>query len=65
MPNVYVEARPKVRPAGDPIVDYVVEDDADRVRILPQRSMARSFGQNFGAQAYCRSRPASERQDDG
>ena len=29
MANVYVEARPKGRPEGDPITDYVVEDHAD------------------------------------
>jgi hypothetical protein len=31
MANVYVEARPKGRPEGDPIDDYVVEDHADSV----------------------------------
>jgi len=31
MPNVYVEARPKGRPEGSPIDDYVVEDHADNV----------------------------------
>jgi hypothetical protein len=31
MPNVYVEARPKGRPQGDPITDYVAEDHADHV----------------------------------
>ena len=31
MPNVYIEARPKGRPEGSPITDYVVEDGADRV----------------------------------
>jgi hypothetical protein len=31
MANVYVEARPKGRPAGDHIDDYVVEDHADHV----------------------------------
>ena len=31
MANVYVEARPKGRPEGDPIDDYVVEDHADKV----------------------------------
>jgi len=29
--NVYVQARPKGRPHGDPIDDYVVEDHADHV----------------------------------
>lgn len=31
MANVYVEARPKGRPQGDRIDDYVVEDSADKV----------------------------------
>ena len=31
MPNVYVEARPKDRPEGSHIEDYVVEDHADHV----------------------------------
>jgi hypothetical protein len=31
MANVYVEARPKGRPEGSRIDDYVVEDDMDRV----------------------------------
>lgn len=29
MANVYVEPRPKGRPEGSPITDYVVEDHAD------------------------------------
>lgn len=31
MANVYVEARPKGRPEGSPIHDYVVENHADQV----------------------------------
>jgi hypothetical protein len=31
MANVYVEARPKGRPEGSHITDYVVEDRADHV----------------------------------
>ena len=31
MPNVYIEARPKGRPEGSHIEDYVVEDHADHV----------------------------------
>jgi hypothetical protein len=31
MANVYVEARPKGRPEGSPITDYVVESHADQV----------------------------------
>ncbi|MGH6878514.1 MAG: hypothetical protein ACREHV_14225 [Rhizomicrobium sp.] len=31
MANVFVEARPKGRPEGSPIDDYVVEDHAEHV----------------------------------
>ena len=31
MATVYIEPRPKGRPEGDPIDDYVVEDHADHV----------------------------------
>ena len=31
MANVYIEARPKGRPEGSPIEDYVVEDHANHV----------------------------------
>jgi hypothetical protein len=31
MANVYVEARPKGRPEGSPIDDYVVEDHSNNV----------------------------------
>lgn len=31
MANVYIEARPKGRPEGSAIQDYVVEDHADHV----------------------------------
>jgi hypothetical protein len=31
MPNVFIEARPKGRPEGTAIEDYVVEDHADHV----------------------------------
>jgi len=31
MAVVYIEARPKGRPEGTPITDYVVEDHADHV----------------------------------
>lgn len=31
MANVFVEARPKGRPEGSPIQDYVIEDHADHV----------------------------------
>ncbi len=31
MANVYIEARPKGRPEGSPITDYVVEDHAEHI----------------------------------
>jgi hypothetical protein len=31
VPNVFIEARPKRRPEGSPIEDFVVEDHADHV----------------------------------
>jgi len=31
MASVYIEARPKGRPEGSPITDYVVEDHADHI----------------------------------
>jgi hypothetical protein len=31
MPNVYIEARPKGRPEGSTVDDFVVEDHADHV----------------------------------
>jgi hypothetical protein len=46
MPNVYIEARPKGRPQGDPIDDYVVEDHADHV--------LRSFNSQGEAVAWAR-----------
>jgi hypothetical protein len=33
MANVYIEARPKGRPEGSHIDDYVVEDHADLIRV--------------------------------
>ena len=31
MANVYIEARPKGRPEGSPVEDYVVEDHSNHV----------------------------------
>jgi hypothetical protein len=61
MVRVFVEARPKGRPEGSPIEDYVVEDHADHVI---QKDPARSnrMGEEDWAHAACRSRPAPERQ---
>lgn len=40
MPNVYIEARPKGRPEGSRIDDYVVEDAADHVLSTHQTQAA-------------------------
>jgi hypothetical protein len=42
MPNVYVEARPKGRPEGSAIEEYVVEDHADQV-LAPSKHSRRQF----------------------
>ena len=44
--NVYIEPRPKGRPRGSPIDDYVVEDGADKVQKLSRPRRKRSIGQN-------------------
>jgi len=44
MPNVYIEPRPKGRPEGDPIDDYVVEDHA----ATSSRPSRRSVGNRVG-----------------
>jgi hypothetical protein len=44
MPNVYVEARPKGRPEGSAIEDYVVEDHADHVLATFKTSRRQSTG---------------------
>lgn len=36
MPNVYIEARPKGRPEGAAIEDYVIEDHADSILSIHQ-----------------------------
>ncbi len=52
MANVYVEVRPKGRPEGSHIDDYVVEDHADHVlgTFKTQRE-ARSIGRKVRATA--------------
>jgi hypothetical protein len=44
MANLYIEARPKGRPEGDRIDDYVVEDQADRPSQLSTPSGRGSTG---------------------
>lgn len=42
MANVYIEARPKGRPEGDPIESYVVEDkDGRQLAIFQTQELAR------------------------
>jgi len=49
MTNVYVEARPKGRPEGDPVTDYVVEDNSDSVlAAFPNQSEAITWARAQG-----------------
>jgi hypothetical protein len=49
MANVYVEARPKGRPHGSPIDDYVVEGHVDHELGTSKRSKKRSIGRKKAA----------------
>ena len=63
MARVFVEARPKGRPEGSPIEDYVVEDHADHVlQTFKTQHEAIEWAKKTRAHAACRSRPAPERQ---
>ena len=65
MANVYVEARPKGRPEGSHIDDYVVEDHADHVLgTFKTQHEAVSVGKKAGALATRSTRPAFERQEE-
>ena len=60
MATVYIEPRPKGRPEGDPIDDYVVEDHADQCpRHLQDAARGNRVGKEGGP------RPAPERQEEG
>ena len=49
MANVYVEARPKGRPEGTHIDDYVVEDHADHVlKVTPTQREAIDWAKKEG-----------------
>ena len=63
MANVYIEPRPKGRPEGSHIDDYVVEDHADHVlaNFKTQRE-AIDWAKNNGHASPRRSRPAPKRQ---
>ena len=59
MANVYIEPRPKGRPEGSPIDNYVVEDHADHALATFKRSTKPSTGRKRTA-AACRSRAPSQ-----
>ena len=63
MPNVYVEARPKGRPEGSSIEDFVVEDHADHVLGTFKTERSDRLGQKERPFAPCRARAASQRQE--
>lgn len=49
MANVYAEARPKGRPEGSPITDFVVEDDASHeLRTFPTQHEAIAWAKGQG-----------------
>ena len=61
MPNVYVEARPKGRPEGSAITDYVVEDHADHVLQPLNPKGGDRMGQAEWSFAACSARAPSQR----
>ena len=57
MANVYIEPRPKGRPEGDPIDDYVVEDHADHIlATFKTQREAIEWAKKNGHTAHVRSR---------
>jgi hypothetical protein len=49
MAKVYIEARPKGRPEGSPIEDYVVEEQGDRVlKIFKRQEEAITWAKTQG-----------------
>jgi hypothetical protein len=63
MANVFVEARPKGKPAGSPITDYIVEDRADsRSRVIPNPRGGNALGQDSRPYAARRASPTPQRQ---
>ena len=62
MANVYIEARPKGRPEGSSIDDYVVEDHADHVlATFKTQREAIDWAKKEQPFAACRSRPQFQR----
>ncbi len=66
MANVYIEPRPKGRPEGDPMHDYVVEDHADHVlATFKTQHEGNRVGEEERPYRSRRACPASERQEEG
>jgi hypothetical protein len=66
MANVYIEPRPKGRPEGDPVDDYVVEDHADHVLAnLQDPAGSPRLGEEERPYRPRRACPAPERQEEG
>lgn len=64
MGNVFIEARPKARPEGSAIDDYVIEDHADHVLHTSQSQQeAIEWAKKQGPCTSRRSCPASQRQE--
>ena len=62
MTTVFIEARPKGRREGTAIVDYVVEEQGDRVlKAFKTQAEAITWAKSEGALAPRRAGPASER----
>jgi len=57
MANVYVEARPKGRPHGSPIDDYVVEDHANH-ELRTFKTQQEAIEEKKWPSPSCLSRPA-------
>ena len=65
MGNVFIEPRPQGRPEGSGIEDYVVETNADHaLATFKTQYGAIEWGQEEWLQVSCRSRPATERQEE-
>lgn len=61
MANIYVEARPKGRPEGSAIQDYLVEDNANHeLGTFTTQKEAIDWAKSRCHSPLCPSRPASE-----
>ena len=65
MGNVFIEPRPKGRPEGSGIEDYVVETNADHaLATFKTQYDAIEWAKKNGYRTSCRSCPATERQEE-